>query len=58
MSKELKLLIGKKSTMSGFGLVSCSHGMYSSGGYDRFVYGIKGIVSIKYEVRWGDFIKK
>jgi hypothetical protein len=43
--------------MSGFGLVSCSHGC-PYGGYDRFVYGIKGIASIKYEVRWGGFIEK
>ena len=56
MKTYRKILFGKKAKYTYFGLRSCSHGMYSRGGYDFYVYGIKGIVNIIIDKRWGDFI--
>lgn len=34
----------------------CSYGMYSRGGYDFLVYGIKGIFNIIIDKRCGDMV--
>lgn len=49
------VLFGKKAKYTNWGLKGCSHGMYSSGGYDFYVYGIKGLFNIIIDKRWGDY---
>ena len=56
MKKTIKLKFGLNAKYSGFGKVGCSHGMYSRGGYDFWVYGIKGIIALEINHAWGDFI--
>jgi len=48
------IVFGNKAKYNGFGKIGCSHGMYSGGGYDFYVYGIKGIFNIIIDKRWGD----
>ena len=48
------IVFGRKAKYNGFGLRGCSHGMYSSGGYNFYVYGIKGIFNFIIYKRWGD----
>ena len=47
------IFFGKKAKYSGFGLKGCSHGMYARGGYNFWVYGIKGIAAIEIKESWG-----
>ena len=47
------ILFGKKAKYTYWGRRGCSHGMYSRGGYDFYVYGIKGLVNIVIDKRWG-----
>lgn len=49
------ILLGKKAKYTNWGLKGCSHGMYSSGGFDFYVYGIKGLFNIIIDKRWGDY---
>lgn len=49
---KLRLLTGKKSKRTYWGLIGCSHGD-RFGGYDNYRYGIKGFFSIGYYVGWG-----
>lgn len=51
---KFKILLGKKSTKTWFGLIGCSHGA-NYGGYDNYRYGIKGIISIGIYQGWGYF---
>ena len=48
------ILFGKKAKYTYFGRRGCSHGRYSGGGYDFYVYGIKGLFNIIIDKRWGD----
>ena len=47
------IVFGKKAKHTNFGLLGRSHGMYY-GGYNFYVYGIKGVFNIIIDVRWGD----
>lgn len=49
-------VFGKKAKYTNWGRKGCSHGMYSSGGYNFYVYGIKGLFNFIVDVRWGDMI--
>jgi hypothetical protein len=53
MNREFKILIGKKSTKTSFGIIGCSHGA-SWGGYINYRYGIKGLFAIGYYKGWGE----
>ena len=48
------ILFGKKAKYTYFGLKGCSHGMNSRGGYNFYVYGIKGLFNIIIDKRWGN----
>ncbi len=48
------ILFGKKAKYTYWGRKGCSHGMYSRGGFDFYVYGIKGLFNIIIDKRWGD----
>jgi hypothetical protein len=53
-----KIFFGHKAK-SGWGLKGCSCGMYSTGGFDFYRYGIKYLFAFEIMKRWGDFrIKK
>jgi len=54
MIKKQKLFTGKDAKYTHWGSWGCSHGMYSRGGYDRYVYGIKGIFTLIIIKCWGD----
>lgn len=54
MRTDRGILFGKKAKYTYWGCMGCSRGMYSAGGYDFFVYGIKGIFNIIINKRWGD----
>ena len=51
-----RLLFGSAAKYTRFGLKGCSRGMYSTGGFDYYVYGIAGIIAFEIDKRWGDFI--
>lgn len=53
-----KIVLGNKAKYSGFGLKGCSHGMYSSGGFNFYVFGIGGLIAYEVMERWGDFMKQ
>ena len=46
------ILFGKKAKYTYWGRKGCSHGMYSRGGFDFYVYGIKGLFNIIIDKRW------
>lgn len=50
------LFLGKKSKYTHWGKRGCSHGMYSSGGFDYYIYGIKGLFNYVVDKRWGVYI--
>jgi hypothetical protein len=47
-------LFGKQSKKTTWGLAGQSHSMHN-GGYERFFYGVKGIVSLQVYHGWGDY---
>jgi len=49
------LKFGKNAKFNNWGLKGCSHGL-RSGGYDYYVYGIKGLFNYVVDDCWGDFI--
>lgn len=51
------LTFGNKAVMTNWGLRSCSHGMYSGGGYSYYVYGIAGLFNYIVDESWGKFNK-
>lgn len=56
MKIEYGFRFGSKAKWTNWGLMGCSHGVYSRGGYDFYVYGIKGLVNFIIDKRWGDMI--
>ena len=48
------ILLGKKAKYTYWGRRGSSHGMYSRGGFDFYVYGIRGLFNIIIDKRWGD----
>lgn len=57
-SKKIRrILKGNKSKYTYFGRIGCSHSMYG-GGFNNFIYGIKGIIALQVYHGWGDFIKE
>jgi hypothetical protein len=53
---KTKLLFGNKSKYTYFGKKGCAKGMYS-GGFNWYVYGIKGLIAITRYEAWGDMIR-
>jgi hypothetical protein len=53
---ETSLVFGGDAKYTNWGLKGCSHGMYSGGGYDYYVYGIQGIFNFIIDKRWGNYI--
>ena len=47
------ILFGGKAKYTYWGLKGCSHGMYSRGGYNFYVYGIKGLFNVIIDERCG-----
>lgn len=56
MKIEMGFRFGRKAKWTYWGCKGCSHGMYSRGGFDFYVYGIKGIVNFIIDKRWGDMM--
>lgn len=57
-SKKIRtILIGSESKNTNFGKAGCSHSMYG-GGYDNFIYGIKGLIAIQVYHGWGEYYHK
>lgn len=54
MKIDRGIVYGKKAKWTNWVLKWCSHGMYSGGGYDFYVYGIAGLFNIIIDKRWGD----
>jgi hypothetical protein len=52
--KTRKILLGKKSHRTSFGLIGCSHGA-SYGGYNNYYYGIKGVFAFCIYEGWRQF---
>lgn len=48
-----KLLIGSEANYTFFGLIGSSHGV-SYGGYNNYIYGIKGFFNIQIYKGWGE----
>lgn len=46
MRIDRRILLGKKAKYTYWGLMSCAHGMYANGGFNLYIYGIKGIFNI------------
>lgn len=57
-TRKYSLLFGSKAKYSGFGLKGCSHGMYSPGGYNFWVYGVKGMIAFEIYEGWGLYRNK
>lgn len=51
-----KMSFGSKAKYTNWGSRGCSRGMYSTGGFDYYVYGIKGLFAFEIMKRWGDLI--
>lgn len=49
---KIKVLFGSQMKYTGFGRKGCSHSMYG-GGFNFYVYGIKGLFGITKYVSWG-----
>lgn len=56
-SRKYSLLFGSKAKYTYWGLRGCSHGMYSSEGYNYWVYGIKGLIAFEIYEGWGIYKK-
>lgn len=56
VATKTKFLLGSKMKGSGFGRIGCSRGMYS-GGFNYYVFGIRGVIGITRYVAWGDFCR-
>ena len=56
MKVERSIVFGENAKYTYWGRKGCSHGMYSGGGYDYYVYGIKGIFNLIVDKRWGNYI--
>jgi hypothetical protein len=54
MKRTIKVLKGKKMYGSGFGLRNQVKGMYS-GGFKKYLFGVKYIFGIEVEYSWGNF---
>lgn len=55
-ASKTKILFGKKSRFTYFGRRGHSKGMYT-GGFDWYVYGVKGIFAITKYIAWGDMCR-
>ena len=53
----IRLFFGSKARFTNWGLKGCSHGMYSIGGYDYYVYGIAGLMALEIYSGWGGYSK-
>jgi hypothetical protein len=56
MKIDRGIVFGKKAKYTYWGRRGCSVGMYSTGGYYFYVYGIKGLFNFIVDKRWGDMI--
>ena len=54
MKRTIKILKGKKMYATWFGLRNQAKGMYS-GGFKRYLFGVKYIFGIEIEYAWGSF---
>jgi|TARA_B110000046_G_C12700703_1_gene276476 hypothetical protein len=54
MKRTIKILKGKKMYATDFGLRNQVKGMYT-GGFKRYLFGIKYIFGIEIEYAWGGF---
>ena len=52
--KQRKIKLGKEAKHTNWGRAGLSRGMYT-GGFTRWIYGIKGIISYEVLECWGDF---
>ena len=52
--RTTKILTGKKMYGTGFGLRNQAKGMYS-GGFKRYLFGVKYIFGVEIETTWGAF---
>ena len=57
MKIDRSIVFGKKAKHTYWGLIGCSHGMYSRGGYDLYIYGIKSLFNVKINKTWGSYAK-
>lgn len=53
-ASKTKLVFGSNSKYTYFGLRGHAKGMYS-GGFDWYVYGIKGVIGLTIYKAWGDY---
>lgn len=53
MRIDRAIVFGKRARYTYWGLRGCYHGNVM-GGYDYYVYGIKGVFNIIIDKRWGD----
>lgn len=51
--RAIRIKTGSKAKFTKWGLLGCSHGMYSDFGYNFWVYGIKGLISLEITEYWG-----
>lgn len=56
MASKTKIVFGKNSKFTYFGKRGSSRGMYS-GGFNYWVYGIKGLIALTRYVAWGDMAR-
>lgn len=52
--KAIKVVFGNKAKWTYWGLRGCSHGRLP-GGFNYWVYGIKGLIALEIKHTWGDF---
>ena len=50
---QRKIFIGKNAKHTHWGLMGCSHGS-NWGGYNNYLYGIKGLFVLQVYVGWGE----
>jgi len=53
-NKQISLLFGSNSWLTNFGLAGCAKGIYT-GGYERFYFGIKGLIGLEILEAWGNY---
>lgn len=50
------IVFGKKAKYTNWGIKGYSRGMYVTGGFDFYVYGIQGLFNIIIDKRWGSMV--
>lgn len=58
MRTHRALFFGNKAKYNHWGKRGCSHGMYSRGGHDYYIYGIRGLFNYVVDKQWGCYISK